>query len=269
MASSLRSIVDASERLRLSQGGVIAREDSAAAKEYEGADSDQLERALSESHQQGLKALVAGFDLAAGAAELAGRPDRAFSVMSLLRSSTEAAANSFWYLDPTIEPSLRESRAIGGVRVAVGAARRFGRTRRIFFLLLSFLQQDTSDGRTANGYQRWLSTLMHSKTRSTRFERSARHTGKPRPTTSQEAWSVGKGLSKSLTITGLATAMRLSSWKTTDTLTVVNGSWVERRLLQGRGAMIEHLKPKGPYKGGDPGDQIRQACTPAISGDAR
>ena len=63
--------------------------------------------------------------------------------------------------------------------------------------------------------------------------------------------------------------MRLSSWKTTDTLTVVNGSWVERRLLQGRGAMIEHLKPKGPYEGGDPGDQIRQACTPAISGDAR
>ena len=133
MASSLRSIVDASERLRLSQGGVIAREDSAAAKEYEGADSDQLERALSESHQQGLKALVAGFDLAAGAAELAGRPDRAFSVMSLLRSSTEAAANSFWYLDPTIEPSLRESRAIGGVRVAVGAARRFGRKSGVVF----------------------------------------------------------------------------------------------------------------------------------------
>lgn len=85
MASSLRSIVDASERLRLSQGGVIAREDSAAAKEYEGADSDQLERALSESHQQGLKALVAGFDLAAGAAELAGRPDRAFFYVVQLR----------------------------------------------------------------------------------------------------------------------------------------------------------------------------------------
>lgn len=91
------------------------------------------QRALSEAQQQGLKSLAACFDLALGAAELAGRPERAFSVMSLLRSSAEAAANAFWYLDPAIELSEREARAIGAARIAVGAARRFGRKGGIVF----------------------------------------------------------------------------------------------------------------------------------------
>lgn len=150
MAESLRTIVDVSEHLRIAQAGVIASEDSQAAAEFDAATSEKHRRALFEAHQQGLKSLVASFDLALGAVDAAGRPDRAFSLMSLLRSSAEAASTSFWYLDPSIVAPEREARAIGGVTAAVGVAKRFGRKGRIVFdadasSSIQELERDLSD----------------------------------------------------------------------------------------------------------------------------
>ena len=130
----LQSIVEAAKRLRRRQGDRVMSVDSQAHNEVQNwAASDNETTPLTEAHFQGLKALLAAEDFCSASVDMAGRPDRSFSTMTVLRGAAEASAKAFWYLDPSIGADERAARAIGGLQVAVGSAKRFGRKARIEF----------------------------------------------------------------------------------------------------------------------------------------
>lgn len=134
MAAHLESIVAASRELRHRQRVNVVTTGSSADRELrlrasDGADANPV----IEAHIQGLKAVVAAEDFIGAAVDLAGRPERSFATMAVLRGAAEAAAQAFWYLDPSIGLDEREARALGGLRDAVGSARRFGRKGKLLF----------------------------------------------------------------------------------------------------------------------------------------
>ena len=130
----LGSITDAASRLRQRQGDRIMTLESQAHAEIQSWSADVIDTTpLSEAYVQGLKALLAAEDFCSAAVDMAGRPDRSFSTMAALRGGAEASAKAFWYLDPSIDADERASRAIGGLQVAVGSAKRFGRKAKIEF----------------------------------------------------------------------------------------------------------------------------------------
>ena len=86
----LQSIVEAAKRLRSRQGDRVMSVDSQAHNEVQNwAASDNETTPLTEAHFQGLKALLAAEDFCSASVDMAGRPDRSFSTMAVLRGAAE------------------------------------------------------------------------------------------------------------------------------------------------------------------------------------
>jgi len=129
MGQLLRSLVSSATPLRIPEGIKVPIEGSIAAtqdREWRAEHEDPLDRMITEALASGFRLLVAAEDRILTISDVARRPERCFSALTLARAAIEAVAHAFWLLDPSIDGDSRAARAAHGLRDAAGAAHSFG-----------------------------------------------------------------------------------------------------------------------------------------------
>jgi hypothetical protein len=134
MAGHLGALVEANRALRRRQALAVVVPGSIGANEINSriAANGDL-RPLTEARLQGFRAIAAAEDFIGTAVDQAGRADRSFSTMTVLRGAAEALAQAFWYLDPGIDIDEREARAMGGLLEGLRSARTFANKGKLTF----------------------------------------------------------------------------------------------------------------------------------------